>query len=287
VQILRWLAAGLVVTLGAWVAQHGFAPGETSRSTAARAPTSPPVPLLERGESTRTAVPAASAQPSPAAADLAAELGVRLVGIVFASTPHGSSAVIEEADGSRHGRALGDAIAGGRARVAGIAADAVEIEDGSGRRARLPLESAARSSTPPELPRTAKELFELPSEQLARLRGPDRKELAVDLETALRDLESGLLLTANPARRGVRIEHTAPQSALTQLGLVPGDVILSVDGAPVDSARAGMEGLARSLYSVGGSTLLTVERADGTRVQIATGSGMALPREPSSEIRRR
>jgi S1-C subfamily serine protease len=162
-------------------------------------------------------------------------------------------------------------VAGGAARIHEISARRVVIEHG-GRLETVPLGQAAPPGPAEDLP------FD---ELAAERRRAAPKRLGVELGTALADLGSLARFATNPDGPGIEIEGLQRDSPLARLGLRPGDRLLRVDGVPIESLPGGLNALAAALYSESGSSVLTLERFDGSQVQIATGSAALLERARS------
>jgi regulator of sigma E protease len=68
-----------------------------------------------------------------------------------------------------------------------------------------------------------------------------------------------------PAEERITVDSVAPGSAASEAGLKPGDIIVAVNGVPVEQSRFGSEDIIRQIRSSGEKPLtLTVNRGDGT-----------------------
>ncbi len=304
--LLSRIAAALALVLG--VAALGALAGFWLGSDAPPAPgvgvaTAPPVPAARPAPSPpAAATPLPEPDPQPGASDPATataeaasaegmpprtSLAVRLIGTVTGASPQDGSALIVDVDQATTMRRVGDRIAGGAARIVEIGPQRVLL-DHRGRRELLVADTGRDANRPPPPSGldalTAEELFEMPEAELERLLDGSRpKELRVPLDQAMAGLSSEGVFAPDPESGAIAIQALPRRSALGRLGHAPGDRIVEIDGSEVRSLESGLRSLAESLYSTGGNTILTLQRADGSRVQLATESGALLPPELTAE----
>jgi len=284
-QILRWLVAAALVAGSAAAMRWLTGDDEVPRSQ--REPLELAAsPEMREGHSADSGSAEASAadllQPvaaeSAPGAQVPLELEVRLVGTLVGSTPERSSALIESPDGSRTVSGVGDVLEGGQGLIQEIRADSVIVLDAAGQEQQLFVQDGGRPEDS-----SARSAFDMSAEELERLalgQGVERR-LQVDMETGMRDLGTTVQLALDPTSGSVQIDRLQRNSPLANMGVRPGDRILEVDGVSIATVNEGMVALTSSLYSEGGSTVFTIERFDGSRVQIATAAGGALRAAPS------
>jgi hypothetical protein len=252
----------------------GFAARWLDRGAPAEPPSAgPPGPAVAAPPAAERPQPQELAQPDVAAsAELPSEtetsLELELLGTLLGGPGERGSALIADGDRPAAWFAVGDSVAGGAARIHEVGARRVVIEH-RGRLETVRLASSAPASLAGEPPLD-------PPEAASRSAAP--KRLGIDLGTATADLGSLARFTANPDGPGIEIDGLERGSPLAWLGLRPGDRILRVDGVPIESLPGGLRALAEALYSEGGTSTLTLQRFDGSEVQIATGSAALLER---------
>jgi len=173
-------------------------------------------------------------------------LRLRLLGINKASVAEHSSAIIAPQSGSGDFYKVGDTIQG-RTKLAGVYEDKVVI-DTNGKLETLKFEDKARSgisarSVAAPKPRSDRRTGGNIRERFSKVKSASdfmdmaNQEMANDPEAALKELG----LASAGAGEGYRVQ---PGSILTSLKLVPGDIVLSVNGqrlGDIETDRAVLE----------------------------------------------
>ena len=190
--------------------------------------------LMLRPETTPAPVPTPAVSPSIAPLPLppipaapapvaASTVGLQLKGVLGYAGGRGA-AIFALPDGRQRLVAVGRDVTPG-VRLESIAADRATVHDGVQR-----LEFVL-----PELQATS---AAAPAAVAAPPPAPVAATAPADPQRDLASLRAALKPEGDPARpRGYRIDGTAPLPALDRAGLRPGDLVLAVNGRPLDEAR--------------------------------------------------
>lgn len=181
--------------------------------------TPPPEPIAAVAPSLVAPPPLVPATPAPVAASTA---GLQLKGVLGYAGGHGA-AIFALPDGRQRLVVVGRDVTPG-VRLESIAADRATIHDGVQRlQFVLPDLQATSAATPAPVAPTPV---------------PVAAAVPADPQRDLASLRAALKPEGDPARpRGYRIDGTAPLPMLDRAGLRAGDLVLAVNGRPLDEAR--------------------------------------------------
>src|SRR5690606_32256385 len=156
-----------------------------------------------------------------------------LTGIIAGDDPKVGLAIIGENANSARVKAVGDSLSGG-AVLHGVYADRVLIERG-GRIESLALPRQYNTGPPPPMPSvSALPATENPViERMRRLVNEDPGLVA--------DIMRPQAVFAQGKQRGYRVYPGRNRQAFLRLGLRPGDLVIAINGTPLDDPARGQE----------------------------------------------
>jgi len=165
----------------------------------------------------------------PLLAAVAAPPDLSAVGVVLASSPDRSVAILRS-EGRVRVAAVGDDVFGGR--LVAVAADGVTLEFGGDRVtvrvSAAPEVAIAPAAAPPPRPAPREE-------PAARVMEREEVQRRLDVELPRILAESAVRPVTEDGRViGVRLTRVAPNSILTEVGLQAGDVLTSINGTEID-----------------------------------------------------
>jgi len=158
----------------------------------------------------------------------------------------------------------------GGARLREVYADRVILER-AGRLESLPLPRLAGGAATP-VAYTQGTRVAPPSDSLAE----SVRQLVAQDPSALSDFIRPQPVFAGGQQKGYRVYPGRNRTQFAALGLMPGDLVTAVNGAPLDDPNRGLDTLRG--VNAGGPVILTVER--NGQVQQVTVDTTALPVEP-------
>jgi general secretion pathway protein C len=264
IRSLPWLVSVALVLLLAWQvvqlgwtimgAQRGQTPGSTA--TAPATSDEPPVDLRTILGAHLFGVAGAAGGTDPNSV-AATQMSLVLVGTIAESDPERGYAIIGESATNAKVYAVGKTITGGT-KLHAVYPDRAILDRG-GRLEALMLPrkfqggGAGGDATAGALPRGNPML------------GNQLHDLATGNPAAITDILRPQPVFANGQQRGFRVYPGRNRQQFTKLGLMPGDLVTAVNGAPLDDPARGMEVL-ESMNSAADVTV-TVER-NGQPTQI-------------------
>lgn len=241
--LVTWV---LVVAIGvqAAVIVRDLIPEQPPLAAAALVQDSMPAPGAARGAVDVQAIinahlfgvadPAEQALADPTAAP-ETRLSLVLTGTIAASDPKLGFGIIGESAANAKLYTVGDAVPGG-ARLHAVYGDRVILERGGQLEALLlPREYKGASGAAAPVQRTA-----LPSTAGAQVVDRVRRMIAQD-PGSVAEIMRPQPVFANGQQRGYRVYPGRNRAQFARLGLRPGDLVMSVNGTPLDDPQRGME----------------------------------------------
>ncbi len=209
----------------------------------------------------------------PATGDAASapntNLRLVLAGTLAGADPAQGWAIIGETAQAARVYATGATVSGG-ARLREVYADRVILEHG-GRLESLSLPRLA-GGAPSPIAYSQGEVVYPPPETLSE----GVRQLIAQDPSAITDFIRPQPVFAGGQQKGYRVYPGRNRSQFAALGLMPGDLVTAVNGAPLDDPSRGLETLRG--VSAGGAVTLTVER--NGQVQQVTVDTAAIPVTP-------
>ena len=205
-------------------------------------------------------------------------LSLVLAGTIAASDPKQGFGIIGESANNAKLYSVGDSIPGG-ARLNAVYGDRVILERGGQLEALLlPREYKGGSGTAAPQPRTGTGMSAPPtagSQVVERV----RRMIAQD-PGSVAEIMRPQPVFANGQQRGYRVYPGRNRAQFARLGLRPGDLVMSVNGTPLDDPQRGME-IFRSIGS-SDQVRVTVERNGRPQELVLNMAQIAneLPNEP-------
>jgi general secretion pathway protein C len=197
------------------------------------------------------------------------QMNLKLTGTIASDDPAKGYAIIAESGGTGKFYSNGDAVPGG-ARLHAVYADRVILEhDGQLEALALPRMSpqpVARVA-PPAPPRN----------QFAE----NLRRIAETNPGALAEVIRPQPVFAGGAQRGYRVYPGRNRQQFAQLGLRPGDLILSINGTPLDDPNRGAEIF--STLGSSGRVTVSIERNGQTQELTLNTAQIALPQPEAGE----
>jgi general secretion pathway protein C len=187
------------------------------------------------------APPRAVPPPAPAGAS-----GLTLRGVFLSDDPARTRAYIASEDGGQAIYRVGDPLPGG-ARLLEIHAEFVVTRRGGARESlRLDRETSSGAAVPAAQPTAAAArpvvVDNRANRRIARDLGDWQQRLRAQPE-ALLGLLAVTPVTDGSGMKGFRLQPGAESGLLRRLGLSSGDVVMNVNGTPLDSLERGIEAL--------------------------------------------
>jgi len=196
-------------------------------------------------------------------------LRLTLAGTLAGADPAQGWAIIGESAQTARVYATGTTVPGG-ARLREVYADRVILER-AGKLESLPLPRlAGGAATPISYAQGAR--IAPQSDSLAE----SVRQLVAQDPSALSDFIRPQPVFAGGQQKGYRVYPGRNRTQFAALGLMPGDLVTAVNGAPLDDPNRGLDTLRG--VNAGGPVILTVER--NGQVQQVTVDTTALPVEP-------
>jgi len=165
------------------------------------------------------------------AAEQQSNLPLVLVGIIAADDPQDGLAILGENAAAAKVYAVGDSVPGG-AKLHSVLSDRVEIER-NGNLEYLLLPRQLQSAAPPP-PSTAALQTQVPI--VDRMR-----KLISDDPGLMADIMRPQPVFAQGKQKGYRVYPGRNRQAFTRLGLRPGDLVMAINGTPLDDPARGQE----------------------------------------------
>ncbi len=261
-----WVSVGLVVLLAWQLVQLGWAilgarrtspPAATGPGAVAAATAGPPFDLpsiLNAHLFGVAGAPAAGATDPNSVA--ATQMNLVLVGTIAESDPERGYAIIGDSPATAKVYAVGKTITGGT-KLHSVYPDRAILDRGGKLEALLlPRKFTGGGMMPVGLQPP-------PGDPLL---GERLRELAAQNPAAITEIIRPQPVFANGQQRGYRVYPGRNRQQFTKLGLMPGDLVTSINGAPLDDPARGME----ILQSMNSATdvMVTVER-NGQTTQIS------------------
>jgi general secretion pathway protein C len=210
---------------------------------------------------------------APSQDDLTApqtQLNLRLAGTIASDDPAKGYAIIGESGGSAKFYSTGDALPGG-VRLHSVYADRVILD----RNGQLEALSLPRSSPQP-VARVAPPPQPQPSQFAENLR-----RLAETNPGALAEVIRPQPVFAGGVQRGYRVYPGRNRQQFAQLGLRPGDLILAINGTPLDDPNRGAEIF--STLGSSGRVTVSIERNGQTQELTLNTAQISLPSAEPTE----
>ncbi len=178
-----------------------------------------------------------------------------LAGTIASSDPKGGLGIIGETAATAKVYKVGDSIVGG-ARLNAVYDDRVILERGGQLEALLlPREYRGGAGVNPALP--PRPIANAPAGAGAEVADRVRRLIAQDPGSVSEIMRPQPVFT-NGQQRGYRVYPGRNRQQFTRLGLRPGDLVMSINGTPLDDPQRGME-IFRSISSAD-QVRVTVER---------------------------
>lgn len=198
------------------------------------------------------------------------QMNLRLAGTIAADDPGKGYAIIGEAGGAAKFYSTGDALPGG-ARLHSVYSDRV-ILDRNGQLEALTLPRSnpnpvARAAPPPQPQQS----------QFAE----NLRRMAETNPGALAEVIRPQPVFAGGTQRGYRVYPGRNRQQFAQLGLRPGDLILAINGTPLDDPNRGAEIF--STLGSSGRVTVSIERNGQTQELTLNTAQISLPGAESTE----
>lgn len=250
-----------------------LAPAEsTSHTAASAASTTPRAQPIDVQRIARARLFGSADAPAPGQTDLNApqtQMNLRLAGTIASDDPAKGYAIIGESGGPAKFYSTGDAVPGG-ARLHAVYADRVII-DRSGQLESLTLPRLNPNPRASMAPPPA-----MPSQFAENLR-----RIAETNPGALAEVIRPQPVFAGGVQRGYRVYPGRNRQQFAQLGLRPGDLILSINGTPLDDPNRGAEIF--STLGSSGRVSVSIERNGQTQDLTLNTAQIALPSPDAPE----
>ncbi len=202
-------------------------------------------------------------------------LSLVLAGTIAASDPKQGFGILGESAANAKLYSVGDSIPGG-ARLHAVYGDRVILERG-GQLEALLLPREYKGGSAAALPQTR---TQLPATAGAQVVDRVRRMIAQD-PGSVAEIMRPQPVFANGQQRGYRVYPGRNRAQFSRLGLRPGDLVMSVNGTPLDDPQRGME-IFRSIGS-SDQVRVTVERNGRPQELVLNMAQIAteMPDEPS------
>jgi len=262
-----WVSAGLVLLL-AWQLVQLLWTALSAGTSAAIAPPGGARPATPAGPPID--IPAIvnahlfGIAPVPGASELdpstapATQMSLVLVGTIARTDPEKGLAIIGESPAAAKVYGVGKTITGG-ARLHSVYADRVILDRGGKLEALMLPKKFQGGGAPP--PATMAAPMRNPEPML----GDQIRSLAARNPAAITEIIRPQPVFANGQQRGYRVYPGRNRQQFSKLGLMPGDLVTSINGTPLDDPARGME-ILQSINSASDVTV-TIER-NGQSAQV-------------------
>lgn len=263
IQSLPWIVSVALVLLLAWQlvqltwAILGANRARSDAPAVTSAPTAPSVDLQAILNAHLFGVPGATAGSTDPNSVAATQMSLVLVGTIAESDPEHGYAIIGENAASAKVYAVGATIAGGT-KLHSVYPDRAILDRG-GRLEALMLPHKYQGGVGPAAGPAG------PPPDVGSLLGSRLQGLAIDKPGAITEVLRPQPVFANGEQRGYRVYPGRDRQQFSKLGLMPGDLVTAVNGAPLDDPARGMD-ILQSMNSATDVTV-TVER-NGQPTQI-------------------
>jgi general secretion pathway protein C len=214
--------------------------------------------------------PAASVATGPAPET---QLPLVLSAVFAADQPNKGLAIIGESAQQTKVYKAGDSIRSGT-KLHEVYADRVLLERG-GKLETLAL--PRRSATPITASRPAAP----PPAQMPNRTVQDLRQAVESNPTALTEIIRPQPVFANGVQRGYRVYPGRNRQQFSKLGLQPGDLVLAINGTPLDDPQRGMEIF--NTIGASGEVMVTVERNGQSQELTLNTAQLYVPESPSGQ----
>ncbi len=260
-----WVSVALVVVLSwqlvqvAWTllgARQGPGAGTPADPATAATPARPPLDVGGIVNAHLFGVAGAGPSETDPNAVAATQMSLVLVGTIAQSDPQLGYAIIGESAQSARVYSVGKTVTGGT-KLHSVYPDRVILDRGGKLEALLlPRKFQGGGAPPPAAVAAAQ-----PDPML----GDRLRQLATENPGAITEIIRPQPVFANGQQRGYRVYPGRNRAQFTRLGLMPGDLVTAINGAPLDDPARGME-ILQSMNAASEVTV-TVER-NGQPTQI-------------------